>query len=210
MGELMAQQDYTSLIVLAGAGALAWYGYQQGWFANLFPTAAAAPAPTTGNAPASAINCPAPNTMVNGVCTAPYVAPANPPTITQYNGPGATTAAQSQLASQLATAAPYSASGYNVDQWAYYYATIPGPSVTIPNPAPPYTGTITIPGNPMPLSGSQIEAILQAAGATGANRSNVLMTAPQFVALLASAGVAGLSGPGFYSGIPAGFIHGGW
>lgn len=47
----MAQHDYTSLIVLAGAGALAYYGYQQGWFASLFPTTAAPTPLPTGTAP---------------------------------------------------------------------------------------------------------------------------------------------------------------
>src|SRR5271170_5425085 len=46
----MAQQDYTSLIVLGAAGAFAWYAYEQGWFSSLLPAAAApavAPAQST-------------------------------------------------------------------------------------------------------------------------------------------------------------------
>ncbi len=188
-----------SLFIILGVGAVAWWGYTQGWFSSFFaPVAAAPPAPPSGVP--TATPCAAPNMLINGICTPPATASANPPTITQYGGPGVSTNAQALVAAALATAAQQAGAGanLNVDQWAYYYGQIPGPSITIPNLGAP-SGTTTIPGQPAPLSGSQIDAILTAAGATGANRSTTLMSAAQFVYLVATAGgVSGLSGVGAY------------
>jgi len=209
----MAQQDYTSLIVIAGAGALAWYGYQQGWFSNLFPTAAAAPAPTTGKTPASAINCPAPNTMVNGVCTAPYVAPANPPVqqtpnVTTPPAPSASNLSASGSLAAFALAGQAASEGLpnadtatlNADQWNYYYGHVPQFVPTV-NGAAVNTGSLFDLGQVFFPNGRP------------ANPANYTQyTAAQFIAALQNAGTSwsGFSGLGYYPGIPAGLIHGGW
>jgi hypothetical protein len=190
----MAQQNYTSLIALAGIGALAWYGYEQGWFASLFPsTPVPTPTPTgsttgttTGTTTPSGASCVAPSTIIGGVCTAPLTSTPQLPITTEYNGPADLSSGAVALIIQLAqqTATPSNPPQLNIDQWAYYYNLLPG--VT-------------------PLTGDQVSAMLNAAGATGANRSSVLMAPGQFVALLNSAAsVPGLSG---YSGIPYGAIH---
>jgi len=212
----MAQQDYTSLIVLAGAGALAWYGYQQGWFSSLFPAAAAAPAPKpAGNASAPTINCPAPNTMVNGVCTAPYVAPANPPAqqtnITTPPAPSANNLSSSGALAALALATQAASEGLpnastatlNADQWSYYYGHVPQFVPTV---------------NGAAVNAESLFDVGQVFFPNGrpANTSNYTQyTAAQFIAALQNAGTSwpgfsGVSGLGFYPGIPAGLIHGGW
>lgn len=185
-----------SLFVILGLGALGWYAYTQGWLSSFFAPAAAASIPVVPSSVPTTTTptCAAPNVLVNGVCTAPAVTQGtNPPTITQYNGPGASTAAQALLASQLAGLSP--SNTLNIDQWAYYYAQLPaGSPITLVDPGAP-GGTITVPSSTNNLSGSQINAILAAAGASDANRSTVMMTAPQFVNLLSTAGgVTGLSG----------------
>jgi|HubBroStandDraft_2_1064218.scaffolds.fasta_scaffold102628_2 hypothetical protein len=170
-------QNNSGLILLVGGAAVAWYGYTQGWFASLFGTPPVVTPTPTPVSTGTATGCVAPSTIVNGVCTAPYVAPANPPQATvQYSGPGTTSAGGVALVAQLATAyGGLNPPPMNIDQWAYYYNLLSG--VT-------------------PLTGGQITSMLAAAGATN-NRSGVLMNPAQFVALLSSAaGVPGLSGFG--------------
>jgi hypothetical protein len=260
----MAQQDYTSLIVLAGAGALAWYGYQQGWFANLFP-AAAAPGATP---------CAAPNILINNICTAPAagstpqvalsanivnntsgsasafrigdaftVTVTGPPnslvtvsgtqngsafgpisqgttnangvlvitgtmpeqnvglwvehwsvgganagsiSFTVSGGSSNPISTPADLATLLTTAAGSGAQfGLDTDQWAYYYAGLPGRTAA---------------------TAAQVEMMLTNAGLTDATRSQV-EDVNAFVGQLNSVGLTGL---GYYPGIPAGLIHGGW
>jgi len=207
----MAQQDYTSLIVLAGAGALAYYGYQQGWFSSLFPAAVApTPLPTgtaAGNAPAPAINCPAPGIIVNGVCTQP-VATSNPPAqqITTPPAPSASGLSTSgalaafALASQAATEGLPNASNatLNADQWNYYYGHVPQflPSV---NGASVNAGSLF-----------DLDQVFFPNGRPANNANYTQYTAAQFIAALQNAGTSwsGLSGvSGFYPGIPVGAIH---
>ena len=55
------------LILILGGGALAWYGYTQGWFSSLtslFGTTTAVPTPLPVS---TAPTCAAPNVLVNGV-----------------------------------------------------------------------------------------------------------------------------------------------
>ncbi len=270
-------KDNSGLILLIAGGAVAWYGYTQGWFASFFTPAAAGGSATTlpagvnsiptnvmslgvqisyANAmlaagqSVAAINsslqsfansysfapncasgsawapftftngqlsgggcmgglvpttttttpCAAPNTLINGVCTPPATSPANPPTITQYSGPSDVTPSGVALATALVSAAG-STGPFNIDQWSFYAAQVPGPPINTPsiNPSGVVSGSSSIPGPPLSLTSDQIASMLNAAGsgATAANRSSLLMTAGQFVGLLAATGtVTGLSGLG--------------
>lgn len=100
--------------------------------------------------------------------------PATPAT-TQYTGAADLLANGIALTIKLAqmTATPSSPPQLNIDQWNYYYAQIPDAT---------------------PITGDQLNAMLAKAGATGANRSYVLMSPGQYVGLLQSSGVPGLSG----------------
>jgi hypothetical protein len=201
-------KDYSSLIAIAGVGALAWYGYEQGWFSSLLAAVTPAPTPTAGNAPSSAINCPAPSVLVNGVCTAPTVTQGtNPPVaITTPPAPSASGLSTAGSLAALSLAAQAASEGLpnagtatlNADQWNYYYGHVPAflPSVS---------GGAVNPGFLIP----NLDAIFFPNGRP-ANTSNYTQyTAGQFIAALQNAGLnwSGLSGLGDYYGIPVSAIH---
>lgn len=78
------------------------------------------------------------------------------------------------------------ASRLTIDGWAYYYNALPGK---------------------VPITADQMSAMIAANGQiTDANRSTYNITPDAFVALLNGQGLSGL---GFYAGIPLGAIHGG-
>lgn len=78
------------------------------------------------------------------------------------------------------------ASRLTIDGWAYYYNALPGK---------------------VPITADQMSAMIAANGQiTDANRSTYNITPDAFVALLNGQGLSGL---GFYAGIPFGAIHGG-
>jgi len=249
----MAQQDYTSLIVIAGAGALAWYGYQQGWFANLFPTAGAAALPAGSGAPAPAAkstpqvalsanivnntsgsasafrigdaftvtvtgppNSPVTvsgtqngsafgpisqgTTNANGVLVitgtmpeqnvGPWVehwsvggANAGSISFTVSGGSSNPISTPADLATLLTTAAGSGAQfGLDIDQWLYYYNQLHGRTAA---------------------TGDQINEMMSNSGIPRSQVEDV----NSFIGQLNSVGLSGL---GFYPGIPAGLIHGGW
>jgi hypothetical protein len=212
-------KDYSSLIVLAGVGALGYYGYQQGWFANLFP-AAAAPG---SSAPPVPPTCNAPSVLTNGVCVTPAITSGTNPPLQQQSSPppappvttppapstsGLTT--QGSLAA-LALAAQAASEGLpnagtatlNADQWNYYYGHVPSfvPSV---NGAAVNTSSLF-----------DLDHVFFPNGRPANNASYTQYTAGQFIAALQNAGASwpglqGISGFGNYYGIPAGLIHGGY
>lgn len=191
----MAQQDYSGIITIGALGALAWYAYEQGWFSSLLPAVAA----PTGT-PAAAINCPAPGVLVAGICTqpssgntgssapagstgsaAPVTTPPAPSTAPNSNQLGPIL----QLAGTAlqAGAIPNIGGTLNADQWNFYWNQLGF------TPNNNFGQTFFPAGRP-------------------ANSSNYTQyTASQFL-VAADAGGTGMSG--FYGGIPAGAIHGGW
>jgi hypothetical protein len=179
----MAQENYTSLIALAGIGALAWYGYEQGWFASLFPSTVApvTTPPATGTTTSTATGtttpagtpCLAPSTLVGGICTAPLT--SSPP------------AAALNVQLVAAAGGTYSPTGVqtllDADQWAYYYAGLPGKTA---------------------LTTSQMGNVLASLATQGILQRSEPIPVDYFISALTANGLSGL---GFYGGIPYGAIH---
>jgi hypothetical protein len=91
--------DNSALIVL-GLGAVAFYGYEQGWFSSLFPsTAVPVTTPVTVTTPVS--------TTTTSSSTSPVSTTTGAPSVTQ----------------QLQSAAG-SVSTLDADQWSYYWTQI--------------------------------------------------------------------------------------
>jgi hypothetical protein len=157
----------TTLLVLGGA-AVAWYGYTQGWFKSFMAPAAAPACPAPGTVVNGICTCPAPNTVVAGVCTPPS------------GGGGGGGTAPATLSAQLTTAAGSAAQfGLTPDQWSYFYAGLPGKS---PIPVDVFTNMLNKAGMNTP------------AGHTNP------MTVDFFVGMLNSVGLSGWRGMGQVSG----------
>lgn len=183
------------LILILGGGALAWYGYTQGWFSSLtslFGTTTAVPTPLPVS---TAPTCAAPNVLVNGVCTAPYVAPANPPTpITTPPAPSTSNLSSSGALAALALAAQAATEGLpnattatlNADQWTYYYGHVPQFVPTVSGAAV-NTGSLF-----------DVNQVFFPNGRPANTADYTQYTAAQFIAALQNAGTSwsGLSGLG--------------
>ena len=227
----MAQSGGGPIIVL-GVGALAWYGYTQGWFSSLFSPAAPAAGSSGGSGALSVKivnntaggsastfrigdsytvtvtgppNSPVTvsgtqngvafgpsaqgNTNASGVLTVTGTMPSNNtgPWVENWSVGGVNAGSISftvsggstnsvsnpgQLASLLGTAAGSAAQfGLNIDQWLYYYNTLPGRT---------------------PVTGAQV---MQMIANSGIPRSQV-MDAGSFVDNLNSIGLSGFAGMG--------------
>lgn len=168
----MAKDSIFTWVLLGGAAYLAY---------NYFTTPAVAAAPagggTTGGGTTGGTNTGGTNPP-----SGPTVPPATLSACGGTGQPACTPATTfSLLLNMAAGGSPTNIVMLDVDQWAYYYDQLNG-----------VTG----------LSGTQVNAILAAAGITAANRSTTTMNAAQFTALLVGAGVTppGMSGLGGYQG----------
>jgi hypothetical protein len=193
----MAQQDYSGIITIGILGVLGYYAYEQGWFSNLFGASTVA---TSTGTPAAAINCPSPGVLTAGVCVQPLTTstPANqasstPAVIT--TPPAPTTAPNSNQAGPILQLAAAALAGSGIssiggtmdaDQWNYFWNQLGF------TPNNNFDATFFPNGRP-------------------ASQSNYTQyTAAQFVVAADAGGTGGVSGLGFYSGVPYGAIHGGW
>lgn len=201
----MAQKDYSSLIVFAGVGALAWYGYQQGWFASLIPATAPVPTPAKSTTPPLGIMTPPANPPTQQSSNPPV--PSAPP-VTTPPAPSTSGLSTSGSLAALALAAQAANEGLpnagtatlNADQWNYYYGHVPSflPSVN--------GGAVNT------ASLFNLDQVFFPNGRPANNAAYTQYTAGQFIAALQNAGaswpgLSGLSGFGNYHGIPVGLIH---
>lgn len=191
----MAQQDYTGIIMIAALGGVAYYGYQQGWFSALFPTAAA-PAPAPVASAAAPVVTSSPSQSAPVVASTPAASVTTPPAPSTSNA----TAEQITSALQLIAAAG-SESNFNADQWGFYWnklgwPAIPGDISTaafFPNGRPANTSDYT--------QYSALQFIIALENAGGAT--------PAMLESITNSLLAG-NGLGNYGGIPIRRIHGGW
>jgi hypothetical protein len=114
VGELMAKDDLTPLLILAGAGALAYILYENGtlatWFPSLFPGIVSTAVPAAAAATPASTTAVVPITATPAAAPAPTPAPAAPTGLTLAN-----------VASY-----PFAASGQsNHDQLAFWFANAP-------------------------------------------------------------------------------------
>jgi hypothetical protein len=159
-------------VLLAGAAYVAW----EYFFST--PSAAAPAGGSTGGT--TTPSCLAPNTLVNGVCTAP--APASPASTTiTFSGPTADPATTAWLTGIAAAAGEGSAPLLNADQWSYYFNQ--GVAGSVPT-------TVDL-AHPAVVD---TNLVLSAGNISAANRSNTVMTAGQYLALVNQSGATGLSG----------------
>ena len=163
----MAQSSGLTWVLLAGAAYVA-YEY---FFAT--PAVAASGSGTGGT-------CASPNTIVNGVCTAPTSGAPASTTIT-FSGPTADPATTTWLNGIAAAAGEGSAPLLNADQWSYYFNQ--GISGSVPT-------TVDL-AHPAVVD---TNLVLSAGNISVANRSNTVMTAGQYLALVNQSGATGLSG----------------
>ena len=189
---MAGQNDYTGLIVVAGVAGLAWYGYEQGWFNSLLPsTLATTPVTPVTTTPVTVTTPVTAAPVTTPVSTTSLVAASSPATSSSATSPAlyldtsTPTSAQQATAQDLEAANTSGQQYLNADQWQFYWNQLGYPAI----PTSVFNSTF-FPGL-RPASSS----------------ANTQMDAISFVLSLGSSGVSGL---GFYEGIPMGAIHGGW
>jgi hypothetical protein len=183
-------QDSTGILMIAGIGALAFYGYEQGWFSGLFGTAVA-PAATVPSAPAAVVTT---SPVVSAPVTATPAAPITTPPAPSISG---MTAAQFQAATQLAAANTTGKTMLNADQWQFYWNQLGFPAID-----PTVYGSTFFPnGRPASTSNYTQYSAAQFVIAAEAQQNQAL-------AILNS--IPQPAGFGNYHGISASAIHGGW
>lgn len=203
--------------MIAAVGGIAFYGYEQGWFANLFPAAAhaAAPAAVIPSAPAAVVTTPAaapaavtcPATMASA-SSAATPASATCPSVFTFTG----SPTNAQLTTATALAQANSSGGYlDADQWQYYWNQLGYPAI----PTSVFESAF-FPG--MRPANSSANTQMNALAFVTALGSSGQSTSQEALALLNSLPINPLNVQGFlnahgvgnYFGIPAGAIHGGW
>jgi hypothetical protein len=162
-------QNNSSLFLILGGGALAWYGYTQGWFSSLFGSNVVTPAPVPSG---STTTCAPPSTLINGVCVAPAITQGtNPPTSTTgtstQNQVSLTAAPLTVLLLNQAQADGQNTRGLNPDQWAYYYAQLPGRTALTAQQMSNILTNGNIADRTQPITAQWFAELVQGIGLTG-------------------------------------------